>query len=252
MKIVIFQADTIWGDPAANLKHLDEKLATLPECGLLVLPEMFTTGFATDPEGIAEKEGLGLAWMKKTAAAHNCCIIGSIATELPESVFRNRMYFVTPKGETRFYDKRHLFAAERKKYSAGDERVIVEVEGVRIMMQVCYDLRFPCFSRNRIVDGRPEYDMLVYVASWPQQRSAAWKALLRARAIENQCWLAGVNRCGNDPGNGYTGDSVVLDPWGADIAACAPGVEEWALADIDMTVLEGFRKSFPVLEDADR
>lgn len=236
MKVKILQTDIIWADPKANLERLDEMFKTLPQADLYVLPEMFTTGFATKPEGIAESEGLGLAWMKKTAAEHDCAVAGSIAT-LEDGKYFNRFYFVAPDKIWQ-YDKHHLFtySGEHHHFTAGTEKVIAEWRGVRFRLAVCYDLRFPVWLRNE----DPAYDALVIVASWPSPRAEAWKALLRARAIENQCYVIGVNRIGDDPTCHYSGDSAFIDAYGQDAD------------EIDMDALRAFREKFPVLKDADK
>ena len=174
-------------------------------------------------------------------------IAGSIATE-EEGVFYNRFYFVTPEGDYAQYDKHHLFTygGEHKRYQAGQERVVVEYMGVRILLAICYDLRFPVWSRNR-----KDYDMAIYVASWPTPRVEAWKALLHARAIENQCYVVGVNRVGKDPYCQYSGHSAIIDPYGKTLAECNEDKECLLTAQIDMEVLKAFREKFPVLEDAD-
>ena len=248
MKVTILQCDVEWANPALNVQKADEAIDRHPEADLYVLPEMFSTGFCTHPEGIAEKEDSHtLQWMKHKAAETGAAIAGSIAVE-KEGKFYNRFYFVKPDGSTAHYDKRHLFTygGEQKHYTAGTERVIVEWKGVRILLQVCYDLRFPVWSRNR-----GDYDMILYVASWPTTRVAVWSALLVARAIENQCYVAGVNRVGSDPVCGYSGASVIIDPYGRTLAACTPDEACEASAEVNMEKLEAFRQKFPVGEDAD-
>ena len=248
MKIAIIQTNINWGNPAANVKKANEMIDRQGPADLYVLPEMFSTGFCTVPKGIAEPVGCEtLQWMKQKAAEKNCAIAGSIATE-EEGRFCNRFYFVHPDGKVEWYDKKHLFTygGEDKYFTAGKNRVIVTYKGVRILLQVCYDLRFPVWARNR-----KDYDMILYVASWPTSRVAAWKTLLKARAIENQCYVAGVNRVGEDPNCSYSGGSAVIDPYGVPMAACQDGVEMAVEAEIDMEKLEAFREKFPVLNDAD-
>ena len=248
MKIVILQTDIYWANPKKNLECAEEMLKKYAEVDLFVLPEMFSTGFCTQPQGIAEPvESESLVWMKRVAAERNCAIAGSVAIE-DGGKFFNRFYFVHPDGLVQSYDKKHLFTygGEHKQFTPGTERVIVSYKGVRFLMQICYDLRFPVWSRNR-----GDYDVALYVASWPVPRIEAWKALLRARAIENQCYVVAVNRVGEDPNCSYCGGSEVINPYGKTIAVCEDykvcGVE----AVIDMDVLEDFRKKFPVLTDAD-
>lgn len=236
MKVTILQTDIVWADPEANLERLDKQFAELPEADLFVLPEMFTTGFATRPEGIAESKGIGLEWMKSMAVSRNCAIAGSIATE-EDGKYYNRFYFVTPDKVWQ-YDKHHLFtySGEHHHFTPGTEKVIAEWRGVRFRLAVCYDLRFPVWLRNE----DPAYDALVVVASWPEKRADAWKSLLKARAIENQCYVIGVNRIGDDPSCHYSGDSAFLDAFGKEAT------------EIDMEALKAFREQFPVLKDADK
>lgn len=247
MKISIVQQDIVWADVQENIRRADAAIDSKPGADLYVLPEMFSTGFCTVPEGIAETDGVTLQWMKAKAAQVNAAIAGSVAVN-EDGKFYNRFYFVKPDGAVTYYDKKHLFTygGEHERFTAGNERAVVEFRGVRILLEVCYDLRFPIWSRNH-----GDYDMILYVASWPTVRVAAWKSLLVARAIENQCYVAGVNRVGNDPSNEYSGASMVVDPYGKIIAACDDGVEMSAEADVDMEMLEAFRAKFPVLNDSD-
>lgn len=248
MKLTILQRNIEWANPAMNVKRADEAIDRNPGADLYVLPEMFSTGFCTHPEGIAEStESDTLQWMKDKASSTGAAIAGSIAVT-KDGKYYNRFYFVKPDGSEAHYDKKHLFTfgGEHERFTAGDKRVVVEYKGVRILLEVCYDLRFPVWSRNR-----GDYDMILYVASWPTVRVAAWKSLLVARAIENQCYVAGVNRVGTDPSNEYSGGSMVIDPYGKIIASCEDGVEMSASAEIDMDMLEAFRAKFPVLNDSD-
>lgn len=249
MRIVLLQADIAWLDPAANRERFGKMIEENPGAGLYVLPEMWPTGFATEPEGAAESadKSPSLIWMKQMAAQIGAAIAGSVATEEGGRFF-NRFYFVKPDGEVAYYDKRHLFGygGEGRHYTAGGRRVVVEWGGVRFLLCVCYDLRFPVWSRNR-----GDYDVALYVASWPTPRVEAWSALLKARAIENQCYVAGVNRVDKDPACDYSGASCVYDPWGNPVADCGRGKACTASCDIDMDALAKFRKQFPVLEDAD-
>jgi predicted amidohydrolase len=185
--------------------------------------------------------------MKEKAASTGAAIAGSVAVTDGKSYY-NRFYFVKPDGSVAHYDKKHLFTygGEHHRFTAGEERVVVEHCGVRILLEICYDLRFPVWARNR-----GDYDMILYVASWPTPRVPAWSALLLARAIENQCYVAGVNRVGTDPSCEYCGGTVVIDPYGKTIAECPMGEESEASAVVDMDALEAFRQKFPVLEDRD-
>lgn len=248
MRIAILQTNINWGNPSANVENADEIIEHLGPADLYVLPEMFSTGFCTVPKGIAESTDCDtLQWMKRKAAAKGCALAGSIATE-ENGRYYNRFYFVHPDGRVDAYNKKHLFTygGEDKHFTAGNQRVIVNYMGVRILLQVCYDLRFPVWARNR-----KEYDMILYVASWPTSRLEAWKTLLRARAIENQCYVVGVNRVGEDPNCSYSGGSAVIDSYGRTLAACEDGKAATAVADVDIEALEAFRKKFPVLNDAD-
>ena len=247
MKISIIQQDIVWADVQENIRRSDAAIDARPGADLYVFPEMFSTGFCTLPEGVAESDECTLEWMKTKAAQVNAAIAGSVAVH-EDGRYYNRFYFVKPDGTVAYYDKKHLFTygGEHERFTAGDKRVVVEFRGVRILLEVCYDLRFPIWSRNH-----GDYDMILYVASWPTVRVAAWKSLLVARAIENQCYVAGVNRVGSDPSNDYSGGSMVIDPYGKIIALCEDGVEMTADADVDMDMLEAFKQKFPVLNDSD-
>ena len=248
IKVSIIQQDIVWADVDENIRRVDAAVDSAPEADLYVLPEMFSTGFCTNPEGIAEStESDSLEWMKNKARQTGAAIAGSIAVTKDDKYY-NRFYFVKPDGSVAQYDKKHLFTygGEHLRFTAGDERVVVEWKGVRILLEICYDLRFPVWARNR-----GDYDMILYVASWPTPRVSAWSALLVARAIENQCYVAGVNRVGTDPSCEYCGGSVIIDPYGKTLAACTVNEECEASAEVDMEALEAFRKKFPVLNDAD-
>jgi predicted amidohydrolase len=251
MKVCIIQQDIAWGDPETNLKHLDALLAGAPEADLYVLPEMFTTGFATLPGAAVEKEPCaGLAWMQRKAAELDAAIAGSIALEIPADAGKcaNRFFFVRPDGTCEHYDKRHLFGygGEGERFIAGGRRIVVEWRGVRFLLAVCYDLRFPVWLRNR-----DDYDAVIFVANWPGVRRFAWDTLLRARAIENACYVLAANRVGSDPACEYDGGSAFIGPYGETIAA-APDKEEAAVAgEIDLGHLADYHGKFPVLEDAD-
>ena len=271
MKITILQRDIVWGDAETNRIRADEVINRLSPTDLIVLPEMFSTGFVTEPEGIAESDdGDTLRWMIDRADTSDCAVAGSVAVKSGER-YANRFYFVKPGGDVTFCDKHHLFTygGEDRRFTAGNEKTTVEWRGVRIRLLVCYDLRFPVWSRNVIRTCEPEnprcsavgsplpptnppYDLALYVASWPASRIDAWDILLRARAIENQCYVAGVNRVGTDPACAYCGGSAVVDAYGRITASCGRDIEAEAEAFIDQEALEAFRKKFPVLEDADR
>ena len=248
MKVTILQRDIVWAAPADIVRRTEESIDRNPGSDLYVLPEMFSTGFCTQPEGIAEPaENKTVSWMTSKASQTGAAIAGSIAVH-EDGRYYNRFHFVTPDGNIVTYDKKHLFTfgGEHKTFTSGSERVIVTYKGFRILLAICYDLRFPVWSRNR-----GDYDMIIYVASWPTPRVEAWKILLTARAIENQCYVVGVNRVGDDPGNTYCGGSCVIDPYGKIIVACEDGREMEATAEVDKDILEAFRAKFPVLDDAD-
>lgn len=249
MKVTILQRNIIWARPKENQQRAEKAMIAEQGSDIYVLPEMWSTGFATHPEGIAEADGSSLQWMQKMAAQLNAAVCGSIATDI-DGNYRNRFYFVYPNGQYKYYDKHHLFTfgGEHKHFTAGNERVIVEFRGVRILLQICYDLRFPTFARNSNDD---RYDIAIYVASWPTARIKAWSALLTARAIENQAFIIGVNRVGKDPGNDYCGASVILDAYGDTLAACTLNDDCAVTAELDIEALAAFRIKFPVLNDAD-
>jgi predicted amidohydrolase len=183
---------------------------------VVVLPENFTSGFSMNLDSVdCWEDDLTSDWMKRLSSELDVALFGSVAFKMPDGTARNRGLFVNPSGEVEFYDKKHLFTlgGEDKHYVAGESRTVVEFRGWKILLQICYDLRFPVFSKNRYEDL---YDAIIYVANWPRQRIHAWRTLLQARAVENQCYVIGVNRCGEDPsGNIYTGDSLGIDPLGA-------------------------------------
>ena len=256
LRIVGLQADLHWRNPDANLAHFDALLATISagSCDVVVLPEMFTTGFSWPPLDPTDGPGSDVAWMQVWANRLGAAIAGSVACLDAEDHPRNRFWFIPPTGEGSpvFYDKRHLFtlAGEHDHFKAGDHRVEVEFRGFRILLQVCYDLRFPVFVRN---DHPEPYDLAVYVANWPETRSAAWRTLLQARAIENQCFVVGINRSGTD-GNGhrYAGDSLMADFAGALLAdAGGDGQPATLQATLRREDMMAFRRKLPFLEDAD-
>ncbi|MBO6124310.1 MAG: amidohydrolase [Bacteroidaceae bacterium] len=247
MKVNALQHDIVWGDPAENRRRLAGLIAAQPGADLYVLPEMWSTGFATEPMGLAERDDASLQWMKQMAQQQDAAIAGSIAVE-ENGKFYNRLYFVKPDGAVVYYNKRHLFAygGEDKYYERGFERVVVEWRGVRFLLMVCYDLRFPIWMRCC-----NDYDAIICVANWPTVRIEAWKTLLRARAIENQCYVIGANRVGHDEYCEYSGESAIIHPYGYAIKECERDKEDCIAAFLDMEKLRDFRKKFPVLEDAD-
>ena len=257
LRVSIVQGDTRWHDPAGNRDYYAGLIAPLHGItDLVVLPETFTSGFSNDAIGAAEgMDGPTVAWMRAQAISLGAAVTGSVQLRTSDGVF-NRMLFATPDGGLAHYDKRHLFsfAREHERYAAGHERVIVEWKGWRILLQVCYDLRFPVFSRNRFDvtrDGLPDYDLALYVANWPSARSYPWKTLLRARAIENLCYVVGVNRVGTD-GNGlhYSGDSAVIDFLGHPLSEAADQ-EVTSTTTLQVGPLLEHRARFPALLDGD-
>ena len=244
MKIALIQAGIDWSDTRKNGGRMMKAVGENPGADLYILPEMFSTGF----NGICEKEpSASLGLMKSLAEEYGCAVTGSIALELSDGTKVNRFYFVTP-GRVEYYDKRHLFSygGEHLNFTGGKKRKVVTWKGVRFLLTVCYDLRFPVWSRNR-----GDYDVMLCVASWPVSRRYAWDCLLKARAIENQCFVAAVNRVGSDPSCVYNGGSVLLDPWGGEIVHCPDDCESVVCGDINIESLTEFRRNFPALNDAD-
>lgn len=248
MKVSIIQHDIVWGNPAENRLRLQQQIEAQPGADLYVLTEMWSTGFATNPEGVAERDEASLQWMKDMAVQQQAAIAGSLAIEQDGS-FHNRLYFVKPDGEVEYYDKRHLFSygGEDKYYSPGTERVVVEWKGVRFLLTVCYDLRFPVWMRYC-----NDYDAILCVANWPTVRIDSWQTLLRARAIENQCYVVGVNRVGKDPNCDYCGCSAIINPYGQTIAECEKDKECSMEAVFDMEKLNAYRVKFPALKEKDK
>ena len=253
MKVSLIQTDIAWGNPEENIRRAERLMGSCEDSDLYVLPEMWSSGFATQPEGIAPDVNKNIAsdWMRHVADRRQCAICGSLAVRLPDGSFRNRHYFIDGRHHQEvFYDKHHLFTygGENKYYTAGQEHTIIEYEGFRILLLTCYDLRFPCWSRY--ADGR-EYDMIVVVANWPQSRQSAWQVLTRARAIENQAYLVGVNRVGDDECSHYVGASCVIDPIGKRIGQCKIDQADSLTVALSLDELQRRRAKFRVLEDRD-
>lgn len=252
LHLALVQLSLHWENPEANLQQLDETLRSFDSpVDILVLPEMFNTGFTMQAGANAEPmDGPTMQWMRRTAMKKNCVVTGSLIIEVNRQHF-NRLIWMMPDGEAKHYDKRHLFrlAGEEKTYTAGSRRLIVEYKGWRILPLICYDLRFPVWSRRTTSN---DYDLLLYVANWPERRNLAWKQLLPARAIENQSFVAAVNRIGDD-GNGiaHTGDSVLLDFMGQPITSALPSTAAIISAEIHKAPLVEFRTQFPFWQDAD-
>ena len=256
LRITIVQSQLHWEDKEKNLEMFDKQLSGLKgKTDLIVLPEMFTTGFTMNTKALAEKTpDKSLVWMQKKAAETDAAITGSIIAEENGKYF-NRLLWVNPDGSWEKYDKRHLFtlAGEDRFFTAGTDRLIINYKGWKILPLVCYDLRFPVWSRNnKQSNGQPEFDLMIYVANWPEARKQPWKKLLLARAIENQAFVVGVNRVGTDEkGIVYSGDSSLIDPYGEYLVEGVPGKEQLIQTTISHQKLSDFRKKFPVLNDGD-
>lgn len=249
MKVSLIQLDIAWGNPLENIRRA-EQLMNEQVADLYVLPEMWETGYSAHPKDIAEDEktSMALRWMKRMASERACAISGSLAVSDGAGRYFNRHYFVTPD-DVKYYDKHHLFtfAHENINYQAGNDHVVVEYGGLRFLLLTCYDLRFPVWSRF----GRAgEYDAIIYVANWPDTRQEVWDTLLRARAIENQCYVIGVNRVGTERKTTFTGGSAVVDPSGRILVSCESCVGS-CLASVSIEEVKSVRKHFPVLNDRD-
>ncbi|WP_448670307.1 amidohydrolase [Pseudoxanthomonas mexicana] len=258
LRISLVQGETRWHDPAGNCDYYGGLIAPLAgQSDLVILPETFTSGFSNEAIDQAEgMDGATVAWIREQAAKLDAAVTGSVQLRTAEGVF-NRLLFATPDGDLQYYDKRHLFryANEHQRYAAGRDRLTVEWKGWRINPLVCYDLRFPVFARNRYDVERPgqlDFDLQLFVANWPAPRAYAWKTLLRARAIENLCYVAAVNRAGTD-GNGhvYSGDSAVIDFLGQPVVELLAG-EGVVTTTISAEALAAHREKFPAMLDADR
>ena len=251
LKIALVQTSLVWENHSANLELMDKHLAKIIAADVIVLPEMFTTGFSMDPARLAEKmDGKTMQWFAQKAKEKNAVITGSFIAEESGKYF-NRLIWMRADGSFETYDKRHLFsmAGENIQYTEGNIKRILEVKGWKVCPLICYDLRFPVWSRN----VQNEYDVLLYTANWPEARNHAWKSLLPARAIENQCFVAAVNRIGMDgKALHYSGDSIVLDFLGKPLASANVGKEEIVEAVLKYEELEKFRKGFPAGLDQDK
>ncbi len=259
LTISTIQTELLWEDKTANLNRLADKIESLRgKTELVILPEMFSTGFSMEAAKLAEKmDGTTLQWMKEMSKENRVIITGSLIIE-EEGKYFNRLIWMLPNGELGFYDKRHLFAyaGENTVFESGSRRLIASVKGWKLNLQVCYDLRFPVWARQHKasvndINAEAEYDVLVYVANWPARRSHAWKTLLCARAIENQCYVIGVNRVGKD-GNEiyYSGDSLVIDPLGEVLYHMSDAEDIFTLT-LEKEKLTSVRTQFPFLKDGD-
>lgn len=249
MKVALIQSPLVWENPSLNRNYFEEKINSITESvDLIVLPEMFSTGFTMNPIRVFETmDGVTISWLQSIAKEKKSAITGSLIIK-ENSNFYNRLVFVFPSGEIQFYDKRHLFtlAGEDKIYTAGREKLIVEYKEFKICLLICYDLRFPVFSRNK-----EDYDVLIYVANWPKIRINAWDVLLKARAIENMSYAIGVNRTGNDTNNlEYNGHSQIIDFSGNYLLEPQEN-EEVYYATLHKRNLLDFREKFGFLKDRD-
>jgi omega-amidase len=255
LTFTIIQSALVWENIDANLELFTQKINSITtKTEVIVLPEMFSTGFSMQPEKLAETmDGKAVRWMHKTAIEKRVIITGSLM--IAESgKYYNRLIWMMPNGQMGYYNKRHLFgyANEDNHYTAGNKRLIAQVKGFKINLQICYDLRFPVWARQQAnKDEAIEYDILLYVANWPEKRSHAWKTLLTARAIENQCYVIGANRVGNDGNNIYhCGDSMVVNALGETLYHKAHDEDIFTIT-FDKEPLEKIRTNIPFLKDAD-
>lgn len=253
LTLTLIQANLVWEDKVANLSMFEDKINSIKEkTEVIILPEMFSTGFNMVPDELAEDmNGTTVEWMKKIASSKRIIVTGSVIIREGEHYF-NRLIWMLPNQQYGYYDKRHLFgfAGEDERYTAGNKRLIASVKGWKINLQVCYDLRFPVWARQS-GNNQPEYDVLIYVANWPERRNHAWKTLLQARAIENQCYVIGLNRIGNDGKDIYhSGDSMVVDALGEILYHKAHDEDIYTIT-LHKEPLEEIRTRLPFLKDAD-
>lgn len=255
LRISLIQSNLNWENISANLDMFLDKIDTLPQTDLIILPEMFSTGFSMNAKLVAEEiDGRTVKWMQQIAQEKQCAITGSLIITENDNYY-NRLVWVSFDGTVHTYDKRHLFSLsdEPKIFSAGRERLICDLKGWKICPLICYDLRFPVWSRNGLNNesGEPEYDLLVYVANWPERRSHAWKSLLTARAIENQAYVAAVNRVGIDANEmAHSGDSMVIDALGKTIYH-KENEEDIFTCELNYEELAKVRSQLSFLKDAD-
>ena len=255
LQIALIQSDISWENVPVNLDRFGKLIDAVPgSVDLIILPEMFNTGFSINPAKCAETmDGPTLMFLKEKAREKNALLTGSLLVS-DNGKYYNRLFVCFPDGSLKHYDKRHLFSLsdEDKMITAGNKRIIVNWKGWKIMPQVCYDLRFPVWSKNRLINEEFEYDFLYYVANWPETRIRFWKPLLAARAIENQSYVAGVNRIGKDgQGRPHTGESVVIGPDGETLVASETGKEEILNSILSRKKLGELRKKYPFAPDWD-
>jgi omega-amidase len=256
LKISLIQSDLAWENPLQNIADFDKKIAGISEnTDIIILPETFNTGFSIKPEKCAETmEGSTVKWMQQKAKEKNAVIVGSLLINDEGGVF-NRMVWMQPDGNCFTYDKRHLFrmSDEFRLMDGGKKRTIVTYKGWNINLLICYDLRFPVWSKNTYTAGKYEFDLMICVANWPAARSHIWQTLLRARAIENQTYIVGVNRIGKDGAETeYSGDSMIIDPMGNILLQANASVEETHSLSLLKNFLEEFRGKFTVGLDWDK
>ena len=254
LSVTLIQSNLHWENIPANLEMFSQEIKAIPETDLIILPETFTTGFSMNPKFAEPMDGSAVEWMRKTANEKACVICGSLMIQ-EEGRFYNRLVWMQPDGEWLTYDKRHLFCIsdEPKFFTAGEERLIVELNGWKICPLICYDLRFPVWARcfDSAQHDTPLYDVLLYVANWPERRNVAWKTLLPARAIENQAYVIGVNRVGVDEKNiSHTGDSMVIDALGKTLYY-KEQEEDIFTVELNYEELSRVREQLPFLNDAD-
>lgn len=251
MKVTVLQTDVQWAKPQYNVNNVNKLIEANTGSDLYVLPEMWATGFATAPHGIAEgANSVALRWMQHTAKKYHCAVSGSLLVNTKDHGFRNRHFFVTPE-KTAYYDKHHLFTYghEDEYIRPGNSNVVVSWQGYHFLLLTCYDLRFPVWARY----GRAGfYDAIIIVANWPESRQQAWRILTRARAIENQCFLIGCNRVGDDNYCHYRGESLICNSKGDTLAEATPDKQQAFTVTLDFEQLHNVRKRFKVLEDRDR
>ena len=257
LTVTLIQTHLFWEDIAANLQQLTQKIATIDNTDLIVLPETFSTGFSMRATALAEdvNSSTAINWMRTIAAQKHCVVTGSLMLK-DKNLFYNRLIWMRPNGTYQFYNKRHLFSlsAEPQVFTPGTERLIVELNGWKICPLICYDLRFATWARNSVnhhPDQIPDYDILLYVANWPERRNTAWKTLLPARAVENLAYAVGVNRVGVDGENvTHTGNSMVVDALGNTLYY-QENTEAVFTVELHSTHLKQVRKMYPFLKDAD-
>ena len=250
LNIVGIQTDLVWENPTKNLTYFEKTIKSLPKnIDLVVLPEMFTTGFTMNPKNVAEKmDGFSVSWMKRMAKKHEIAIVGSLVI-LEDEKYYNRLVFVHPSQKIEFYNKRHSFslAGEDKVFTSGNEKLIIDFKGWKICPLICYDLRFPVWARNT-----DNYDLLLFMANWPVARIKAWKTLLKARAIENMSYVIGVNRTGKDANNyEYSGDSLIIDYLGDELSSLKKNEVDIVNATLFKDKQNKVRKKLGFLNDKD-